>query len=623
MLRVTVERVIFTNTGQSAGVGRATINAAVTVGGVRTAIGNSAQVFDYRTTPDIQLGWSAQANIRRQNTAQFTLVCTDQAGTRLGNFTYRLTWPWREFEHEILSTDNIYVVWGTSLAAGAQRTRRPPWAVFARQHQGSVRYNTLLGRREFRMEICPVRPVPADARLPRRPRHIRAAGNVRRNGSASLVTATDPINVIPNPPIIPRLTAPPAAEVIAAATPAQLDAAAYANHRNAARLEYSFYWPDTERFSENDRRLTWRKTAGTGDIAFTKYNPTDPAGSENRGLRVMAYGTTDGPVTIGVHFNNTLVASYRAIVAPLKKIPCRFNILNGPRGPAGDRFRYTPISTPDHALSHREIATRFLRQTGVELAADTNATLNQPTGRTVTSTPHAGIFRIRVRRGDTRGVSDPRSERILAFNSRANVMNFMYIHSGTAATTGGWAVYWPNSKLGAAATVTDNGTPSSSWILPSGVSPDTAAGTITMKIIRGWPAPAAPSPRAGLNGMVITNAMGANPGSARGALSYGVAVAHEVGHMLNLGHRVEQITNAGLRAQWNAGTLRPAAGGQIAQLRQGQGNLGANDGLWCDELWHPRFQNVMRWLCVAHINQDFDLLQTQAVQQSPLLDFAP
>ena len=104
-------------------------------------------------------------------------------------------------------------------------------------------------------------------------------------------------------------------------------------------------------------------------------------------------------------------------------------------------------------------------------------------------------------------------------------------------------------------------------------------------------------------------------------MGYGVAIAHEVGHMLNLGHRVETISDATLRGQWNAGTLRPAPGakGEIPQLKQGAGNLGANDGLWCDELWHPRLENVMRWLAEPYFNQTFDILQAKAVRNSPLV----
>jgi hypothetical protein len=140
-----------------------------------------------------------------------------------------------------------------------------------------------------------------------------------------------------------------------------------------------------------------------------------------------------------------------------------------------------------------------------------------------------------------------------------------------------------------------------------------------MRYIRGWPS----TDPATLNvfGMFITAAMGADPGGVD-ALNYGYAVAHEVGHMVNLGHRVEQITTVALENQWNAGTLNPAdnAGGRIPQLRQGQGNLGADDGTWCDELWYPRLQNVMRWLAEGYMNQSFDILQARVVRQSPLLD---
>ena len=627
-IRVTVERVIFTPTGRAVGTGRGSFQARVITGAGTTNLGNSAQVFNYRTTPSIQLNWSADINVRNQDHVTFTLSASDDAATALGSFRYRLNRPYREFEHEILSTDNLHVVWSVEQRVRRGARRWGPWIFTAREHSGSVRYTSLYGRREFRLEVCPVRPVPDDTRLPRRPWSIQidqllGPGRPVRNGSAKLVGAGDPMNVIPNPPIIPRLGPPPAEAPATPPTNAQLDVATTANERNCARIEFTYYFPNTERFTDNDTRLEWRKTGGTGNVAFLRAAGA-PRNSENKGLKVLVYGTADGEVELGVYFRSALVAKYRAIVAQVKHIPCRFNILNGPPGPPPDRFRSTPISTPAHVVAHREIANRFLCQMGLILVPDTDRRVLHTSGRAISRVDdHPGVFRVRANDGDTRGVSDARCERSIALNYRRGALNFAYIHTHfDALNVAGAAIYWPESKLGnraAAGAQGDTASPSSSWILPSGVSPDAAAGTVNMQIIDGW---APPNTRRGLWGMVITNAAGADPGGAD-AMAYGCAVAHEVGHMLNLGHRVEEITNAGLRARWNAGTLNPAAGGGIATLVQGSGNLGANDGLWCDELWHPRHQSVMNWAGSSFFAQDFDRLQARVVAQSPILDLAP
>ncbi len=616
-LRITLERVRFTPEGQGAGMGTARFRASVTVGGRTTPFGVPILSFNYAADPLVTLGWSAEVAVRGVDNVQWSLRCVDRSGTQLAEFSYKHTWPWRSIEKEILSTANMFLVFSVA-PTGAQRAAYAPWGAFARQAGGSVRYNTVHGRREFRLEACPVLPVPADRDLPQRPAHIRAAANAVRSGRARVVTASDPKNIIANPPLIPRLGAPNL-RLAATATNAELDAAAWANHRNAARLELTYYWPDTERFGDKDRRLVWRKIAGAGDVGFVKWSPTDPAGTEDRGLKVMVYGKRDGAVTLGVHFNGTLAASYRAVVGPLKRIPCRFNIRNGPPGPPADRFRYTPRSTPANVAAHREVANCFLRQVGVLLVPESPAPRDNQLSNGARRTDRAGIFRIRVHRTQTRGVSDAAAGRVLRLNSRANVMNFVYIHSADSASVAGAAIFWPNSKLGRNATVADAGTPSSSWIKPSGIRLDPAAGNVTMRLIEGWPPPVS---HRHLFGMYVTNGTSADPSSEAGCLELGVVIAHEVGHMLNLGHRVEDITDAALQARWNAGTLVPAAGGRIARLRKDQGTLGANDGLWCDELWHPRLQNVMHWIAPAEFAQDFDLLQLQVVRQSPLLDLA-
>jgi hypothetical protein len=117
--------------------------------------------------------------------------------------------------------------------------------------------------------------------------------------------------------------------------------------------------------------------------------------------------------------------------------------------------------------------------------------------------------------------------------------------------------------------------------------------------------------------MVVTNGCGNAPGGAD-AMYYGRVIAHEVGHMLTLGHRIEEIADATQSAKWNNETLRPHPGGGHPRLVEGAGVLGAGDGMFCDELWHPRLQNVMNFAGHPDLAWDLDILQALAVAQSPI-----
>jgi len=68
---------------------------------------------------------------------------------------------------------------------------------------------------------------------------------------------------------------------------------------------------------------------------------------------------------------------------------------------------------------------------------------------------------------------------------------------------------------------------------------------------------------------------------------YGLVITHELGHMLNLGHRVE--------------------GPDVAEPTGLVAN-GYSLMVWT----YPDSENVMRWGIAANINQDFDILQASA-----------
>jgi hypothetical protein len=85
-----------------------------------------------------------------------------------------------------------------------------------------------------------------------------------------------------------------------------------------------------------------------------------------------------------------------------------------------------------------------------------------------------------------------------------------------------------------------------------------------------------------------------DPSSAAGQQLYAKSLVHELGHILNLGHRVEQpdaTTPTGLSA----------------------------NGVFFDGLTHPPQENIMFWAGVQPICQDLDIIQARAAHQSPLV----
>jgi hypothetical protein len=359
--------------------------------------------------------------------------------------------------------------------------------------------------------------------------------------AAAAVTTASPVNVVTNPAYIPIL------------------AAADANANTAAVLELSYYQPGTLAFTDNDDRLEWTAVALTAGAAVAFVGPA-------RGRKVLVYGTTAGEVRLDVSVRGAVVTSYRAIVGRVKQIRCRFNILNGPSAAS------QPRATPADVQAHMTIANRFLRAGGVELVLDTNATITN--GAVATAIP--GIFRISVSAGTTRNVPNAGFQPCTRLNYRVGVMNFAYIHSSAGGILGA-ATDYPAS--GAGASITDSGTPSSSWNLPSGVAPDAAAAAVTQSLLAARQRPGHPN----LFAMHVTNANG-NPATPADQLIYANTMAHALGHILNLPHRVDTPGSP------------------------------FNDGVN-----FPPNENIMHWNNPGTIAQDIDILQVRAIHRSPLV----
>ncbi len=469
----------------------------------------------------------------------------------MGSVTATLRPPWRQGLRRT-RTENFILEWEVQLFAAGSFGEHPPAEVFAcRDQPGGISCTTVSGHSfKVRMEFDEVRPTPPVASLPARPAWVVSPPAPTVNGGAitAPIAPGSSLNTVPNPPVIPLLAA----------------AAATAN--NTAIIEYTYFWPPSMNFTDNDARLVWSVVSLSGGAAVAFFN------NVNTGRKILIYGTTAGEVRLEVRYQGALLASYRAVVAAVKQIPCRFNILNGPPGAI-------PRSRPADVNDHLSIANVWLYQLGLQLVLDTNPSVSD--GAVASAIP--GIFRIRVSKGTTADFAVAGFARATRLNFRPNVMNFAYVFSDHAGNLGA-ATDYPASNAGG--TIADNGTPSTSLISPCGIPPDGAATpqNLTLLAARTRPAPAGhPNQWQGLFSMYVTDGCG-DPTNLNDQQTYATTIVHEFGHILNLCHRVDQ------------------AGSPF------------NDGLN-----YPPDENVMHWVNPWTIAQDFDIIQAKAVRQSPLM----
>jgi hypothetical protein len=506
----------------------------------------------------------------------------------------------RPFVQQSFITQNGFwlLEWEVQLSADGAFGRHAPTAIFAtRTTAGGVTATTVSGTSFLtRGEAHPVRPVPVPPPatvLPVRPAFPVGAPVEQLNSAGTAIAATDPINTVPNPAVIPIL-GPAAAAPPGPLTPAQLDAAAFANARNCARIELTYFRPGTLAFTDNDPRLEWTVTPiGAGNAAFL-----GPA----RGAKVMVFGTAAGEVRLECRFKGALFAVYRALVQNVRRIPCRINILNG------NTTDSIPRASPADAKNHLDIANRFLRQLGLELTLDTNPATSG--GAVASAIP--GIFRIPVTRAQTRNLNGAAQAAAVIRNHRPGVMNFAYIHSDRDGNLGVGQDF-PNSTA-PGNQVQDSGSPSTSWVRPTGVgiAGDATTGTVTMNVIAGIPRAGNPQ----LFSMYLTDRNGGalvpagNHATPARQLVYANTMTHEFGHILNLGHRVEGTNNT-----HPTPNVDMPAGTPVAQLRA--------NGIFWDRMLHPPHENVMQWQDPPRLAQDFDIIQARAVLLSPIVTGAP
>jgi len=467
----------------------------------------------------------------------------------MGKVVHTLRAPFKQIIARIDTVKNFSVWMSVELLVRGRGGVQNPNEFFAsRDTRGGKIMTTVSGKRVARwVEVCPVKPVPnATRRWPVRP--LLPAGTAAAFTDTSGVTTVlpnDDVNVITNPAVVPILTR------------------AEASVSTCARYHVTYARPLTL----NLDRLRWKVHSISGGGRAEVFG-------SNKGGQVYVRGIASGEILIEVTLDGARVAAIRARVMRIKKIKCRFTIVNGPRGSG-------TLSGPSDIVKHLAIANRFLRQAGIWFVLDTGKTVKDR----AKATKIPGIFRVSVARGVTRNISLAGFPKATQLNYVENLMNFVYIHSCAPLPSGGRilgaATDFPASRAGTR--ISDSGTPSSSWIPPTGLPPDATAKRNTMKLLDRRQRNNHPK----LFAMYITNACG-SPTSNAGMLTYGTTIAHEIGHVLSLRHRNLNIMRGGVETSGH------------------------------DGLRHPPQENLMHANNPATQAQDLDLLQVKAIHRSPL-----
>jgi hypothetical protein len=491
--------------------------------------------------------WGADFNYAQTGQLNLTAVVEDEevgGWEPMGRVRLMLRWPFVERSYTLRASSGKY----TLLVAVTHRVEGadgdPNWgATFVpRRETGGTTLASVTPPPAMRIEIHDCLPVPSGAGTPNRPAF--AAGVVAERDEAQPAASTSgPNNAFYNPAVIP---------IIPSGTERNGD--------NCAKFKVTYICNPAATASSAMPELRWQVRSQGGQAAFH-------GGCTGRTVRL--HGTRAGEVLLQLFHNETIVAAIRALVAPLKYIPCRVTLLT-----TGGATPTANTATPAQVLEHLNCANRYLWQMGVLLRLESNTDIGWlpsdiPTANVSAST-QPGVFHATTPASYITNI--PSSSLTPCINARPNVMNFVYMVSyAPADITGAACDYGGNATSQA-----DEGTPSTSWASPSGVPPDGAAGShsITCYSFR----------RSGRPTDVFTMIIAEN--GDRTSSQMGNTVAHEVAHCMGLGHR-------------------------------GRMPDGTNPAYY-DGMAHPINENVMYYAAVNSA-MDFDIIQAKAVRHSPLV----
>jgi len=456
------------------------------------------------------------------------------------------------------------------LASGTGTGAGQPGALFvSRQVDGSNAFCTINGDTVTpRVEICPVVPVPAENRLPKRPPKGVGADDGEDSDASKKVELKDDtaLNALPNPAVIP---------VLDKNDPDLLT--------KAARIAITYTAPK----NLDTSHLTWHVKEGS--VAFI--------GATAGKTEVLAYGTSNGQsdsqALIEVRWDGNakcVLAIFRAWVGGIKVIPYRATIFNS----ATTALRITPNHVPKQI--HK--ANVLLWQVGLQLVPDTYT--GRGNGARITAQP--AVFSCATDDDNIVAINYEVPVLVTLLNCRPGGFNIAYVKSTKTAGVSGVATDRPGLS---GSDETLNCCPSTSWVQPSGIKPDAAEGDVTMHTI------AKSATRGSLDedktavskrgfssqfwnhlyGLVVCDYT--DPDDA----DWGVNIAHEAAHVLGLAHR----GNGG-----NPASRRSVDGVDAPETHApGAAMIG-----------YPYIENVMTY--ARNTPLDFDMIQAAVMRRHPL-----
>jgi hypothetical protein len=553
---------------------KATVRRVAT--GESLTLGEPEKVFEARTGTSLAIGWQLDVAVLPTDTRieiridarDEDLINDDNVGWVRAILNvpivhaYDLALP--------SSTDNytaailVHVLEQDAAGAGPVTT--------ILQHSDTNTYNTINDAMLSRMvHICPVIPVPWATGIPPIARGVRGL-SASPQVNLAIAAGTTQLNALVNPSLIPvLLTSDPD----------------FANR--CARIRITQYRPADLDLA----RLIWK--AATPNIKF--WNGSAAKTEITGGQEVNAYGVlagSDEEGLIEVRWDGEgkpLLALYRAWVGKPKNVTVRANII---KTTATIATLPVPNPTTTAALIKAQIDYNnvILWQSGILMVLDTDATTYNGATRL-----EEGIFEITTAANNTFNQTLDKAIAAPLLNSRKGVFNIAYLHSiaGIPDLNGAATDRRTSAAEGS---VVLGGTPSTSWIQPTGIYPDDDARDVTM--LRQGPSIARAATQKSLCGDGALESICACIMTQQGAsLPGSLTLAHELGHVLGLQHRGK-------------------GGGATFGSHDGVNHLAGVD----EGKGHPWVENLMTYGANTR-RQDLDLIQTHVIRKHPILKDPP
>ncbi|MHB1011543.1 MAG: peptidoglycan-binding domain-containing protein [Desulfobacteria bacterium] len=545
--------------------------------GTTKAFGTPGDVWEANEGDTLDLsGWDATVAIKpKDKKIEVSLKGSEKKGLfgkDLGSVKVTLNTPiYHGYDLTLVSSKKLFAA-RIKVTITAEDTATPPGNISTvTSAPGSSSYSTIHdGVLEKKMvHICPVIPVPWATGIPPIAKGVESLPASDQENLAIAAGTTKP-NALVNPSLIPAI-----------------DPGDPEFDNLCARIYITQYRPKTLDL----KKLVW--VAKTDNIRFFD-------GGRNKkevhgGREVKTYGVPKGNAdeegVIEVRWDGEgrpLLAVYRAWVGKPKYVWTRANIVKCSTSPIGGVAITNPTTTAAQIKAQIAYNNVMFWQAGLKMVPDPDTTTYNGAVK-----KDDGIFEITASQNYTFNVPDAPDIVAPLLNQRGGVFNVAYIHTVAGyPTLNGEAT---DRRLSAAeGTETLGGSPSTSWVQPTGVYPDADGVDITMKTFGpSDPRDAAQKDLAGdkqidkICGCIMTQQGATLPGS--------ITLVHELGHVLCLHHR-------------------GCGGNEVTHSYDGVDHLAGP----LKDHGHPWVENVMTYGPNTS-RQDFDLVQTRVLRRHALV----